>query len=241
MITYGFNVANQIRFREEHAFAQANGFKILQLWFDRNGLSLHDLDDVIDVHKSSIETILHVVAGVGELVEVLSSAVPLAKSLGHEQIIIHPTNSNSKPSDLHRELMSAGESIELILERNQLTPYFENNSKLENVFQTVENVNSFYSAFDWAGSLLDVAHMDSYEHLQALAKIRMPKFLHIADRHLENVHEHLTLGEGNIDFNRVFRECLNGFEGKAIFEVPWNPAARLTSLQYLKNIEKFLM
>ena len=67
--------------------------------------------------------------------------------------------------------------------------------------------------------LIDVAHIDNYEHLKSMLKIRMPKILHIADRHLEQIHEHLPIGQGNIDYKYIFTNILNGFDGKIVLEI----------------------
>ena len=46
MITYGFNVSNKIKYIEEEKFALENNFSILQVWFDKNGLSLSEYDNI---------------------------------------------------------------------------------------------------------------------------------------------------------------------------------------------------
>lgn len=43
--------------------------------------------------------------------------------------------------------------------------------------------------------------------------------LHVADKHYNVIHEHLSLGYGNLDFNYIFEKLLNKFRGNIILEV----------------------
>lgn len=52
-----------------------------------------------------------------------------------------------------------------------------------------------------------------------MVEIKMPKILHVADRRMEIIHEHLPIGQGNIDYSYIFTNILNNFDGKIILEV----------------------
>jgi sugar phosphate isomerase/epimerase len=67
--------------------------------------------------------------------------------------------------------------------------------------------------------LLDIAHIDSYEHLERIIAIKFPKCIHLADKHFSAVHEHLPIGQGELDFDRILYRYLKGYDGKIIFEV----------------------
>ncbi|MBZ9623824.1 sugar phosphate isomerase/epimerase [Clostridium sp. FP2] len=67
--------------------------------------------------------------------------------------------------------------------------------------------------------LLDIAHIDSYEHHKSMITVKMPKILYIADRHLEVIHEHIPIGQGNIDFKYIFTNILKDFHGKVVLEI----------------------
>lgn len=67
--------------------------------------------------------------------------------------------------------------------------------------------------------LVDIAHIYSYEHLKEMVSIKIPKILHIADKHFDIIHEHLPLGRGEIDFMYIFDKILCNYEGRIIFEV----------------------
>ncbi|WP_052447308.1 hypothetical protein [Clostridium polynesiense] len=67
--------------------------------------------------------------------------------------------------------------------------------------------------------LLDIAHIDDYNHLEKIIKVKFSKCIHIADKHFNVKHEHLPIGQGELDFEVVFNTCLKGYTGKIIFEV----------------------
>ena len=101
----------------------------------------------------------------------------------------------------------------------EITVYLENNSKLDPIFQKAEEIEYIFSENPQAEFLIDIAHMDSYEHLKALVNIKYPKILHLTDKRFSEIHEHLPVGQGEIDFEKVFKEILKDFEGRIIFEV----------------------
>jgi hypothetical protein len=93
MVIYGFNVSNTIPIEDEITFAQKNDFSILQLWFDRYGLSIKDKKSIDALVGCKIETVLHVAANIGEFGKLIDSALPIVKKLNHKSLIIHPTMS----------------------------------------------------------------------------------------------------------------------------------------------------
>ena len=100
-----------------------------------------------------------------------------------------------------------------------ITIFLENNSKLDPIFTNINEIEIMFKEIPQLEFLIDLAHIDSYEHLKQMVDIKMPKILHIADRHLGVVHEHLPIGEGNIDFKYTFDNILNHFNGKIILEI----------------------
>jgi sugar phosphate isomerase/epimerase len=157
--------------------------------------------------------------------------------LNHHEIIIHPfcrdaQNDNGVDRLCDRIAYTLG-----YFAPNDITVYLENNSRLDPRFQTVEEVELVLRRNPRLEFLLDVAHIDSYEHLQALVNVKMPKALHIADRHLEVVHEHLPIGQGNIDYESIFKTVLHDFQGKIILEIIQSSEDILNSKRL---VEKYL-
>jgi sugar phosphate isomerase/epimerase len=67
--------------------------------------------------------------------------------------------------------------------------------------------------------VLELAHIDNYDHLQQIINIKYPKCLHIADKHFSVKYEHLPIGKGDLDFQRIFSKYLTHFEGRIILEI----------------------
>ena len=76
-----------------------------------------------------------------------------------------------------------------------------------------------YDADSYVEQLLDIAHIDSYEHLKEIIEVKYPKCLHVAGKHFSKEHEHLSLTQGDIDYNLVFKQYLQNFDGRIILEV----------------------
>ncbi|WFA09060.1 hypothetical protein [Tissierella sp. Yu-01] len=41
----------------------------------------------------------------------------------------------------------------------------------------------------------------------------------MADKHFSVIHEHLPIGQGDLDFQKIFNNYVKGYNGKIIFEV----------------------
>lgn len=55
--------------------------------------------------------------------------------------------------------------------------------------------------------------------MQKIIEVKFPKCLHIADKRFTIDHEHLPIGQGELDFELIFQKYLKGYNGKIIFEV----------------------
>lgn len=234
MIRYGFNVSNEIKFKEEEHFALENNFSVLQVWFDKDGLGLTENDTIHDIEKSKVKTILHISVAINDIYEVFELAIPVLDALKHKEVIVHIIDGAVKEKFHDRAKNEMSYWIPFLSEKG-IKIYFENNSKLDNVLQTVDDIDDFFKTFPNAGFLIDVAHIDNYDHLNNLVRVKSPEYLHLSDRHLELIHEHLTIGDGNINFSRVFQEHLTNFDGTIIFEVPWTASSRKLSKDIIQS------
>lgn len=86
--------------------------------------------------------------------------------------------------------------------------------------------------------LLDLAHINDYEVLKQIVKVKMSKVLHIADRHFDVIHEYLPIGQGDIDFEYVFSNILTGFQGKVILEIIQSEEDIINSKQGIENLNE---
>lgn len=217
----GRNVRWYNRYLDEVNFCKENGFELLQVWYDANGIALlKDVEPLRVIKESEFPTIIHAVIDLTEFDEHIPKVLDVLRYLGHREVIIHPVCEKEEIGihSIHTLSQKVGYALEVFRE-NGITLYLENNSKLDPIFQTVEEIQLVFNQNPQLELLIDIAHIDNYEHLRQMKEIKMPKVLHVSDRHLEEIHEHLPLGKGNIDFRIVFQDILSDFDGKVIFEI----------------------
>lgn len=219
------------RYEEELEFAQNNKFQFMQIWYDKNGIALKkDLNPIEIIKKCKFPTIIHAVLDINEFEEHVPKLIGIIKYLGHNELIIHPICESEEinPKTIYKLSEKVRFALEE-LEKENITLYLENNSRLDPVFNESNEIEIMFSTNPNLQFLLDIAHIDNYEHLKSMLKIKMPKILHIADRHLEQIHEHLPIGQGNIDYKYIFTNILNGFDGKIILEIVQSSNDLITS------------
>ena len=145
----------------------------------------------------------------------------ILKFLRHDEVIIHPV---CLPASLINcdTIHILSERIKKITEMyfvEGIKVYIENNGREVPLNYTPEDLTIIFNDSPKAELLLDIAHIDNYEHLQKIINVKYPKCLHIADRHFSIGHEHLPIGQGDINFQYIFKKYLNNFDGKIIFEI----------------------
>src|SRR5690606_37455790 len=115
--------------------------------------------------------------------------------LGHKQLIIHPVCNSGQITDrtIH-ELAYNMQNVVDQLKHCGITVFIENNSKLDPIFASPEELKVIFACAPELELLLDIAHMNNIEHLKGLVSVKRPKILHVADRRLEKMHEHLPIG-----------------------------------------------
>jgi len=225
-------------YRAEVQFARDYGFNFVQIWYDDKGLNLKQIEEMIPViQDEGFPAIIHALLDVNEIPNHITVLTELLTKLGHKQLIIHPICYSEPITDntIYKLAHSMGEVVEQ-LKSYDITVFIENNSKLNPIFTSAEELKIMFSHVPELEFLLDIAHMDSIEHLKELVSVKMPRILHVADRRLEEIHEHLPIGQGNIDFKRVFSEVLNRFNGKVIFEIVQGNDEVVAAKKYFINI-----
>lgn len=221
MIEFGCLARYFNKYTQEVQFAKNNGFEFMQLWYDRNGIALkEDAKPLEAIKENKFPTIIHAVLDINEIEEHIPELMKILKYLGHKDLIIHPICKSEKITNqtIYKLSDKVKKAFNLLSNEN-IKLYIENNSRLDPIFNTVEEIEILFRGNPGVEFILDIAHIDDYKHLEDMIKIKMPKILHVADRHLENIHEHLPIGEGNIDYKHIFTNILSRFEGKVIFEI----------------------
>jgi len=221
MITYGCLAHFDHYFNDDVIFAKRYGFTFLQIWYDRNGIILKkETNPVETIKNANFPFIIHAVLDITEFEQHIIKLVKLLKDLDQREIIIHPVckneNINSKTNlKLRDKVINAND----IFRQNNIILHLENNSKLDPIFSSFEDIKEILMDIKDIQIILDIAHMESYDHIRNIVAIREPKYLHIADRHLEVIHEHLPIGNGNINFEKIFNEILLKNDYKIVLEI----------------------
>ncbi len=221
MIEYGCLAHYDHFISDDIQLAKNNNFGFLQIWYDKDGISLNKENNKIEsLINSNYPCIIHAVLDINEF----DFHIPILKSilskLGHKELIIHPI-CISQPIDKNTiyKLSSKINNAHSVLSEDKVKLYIENNSKLDPIVNSTRDLQIVFTENIDVELLLDIAHIDNYVHLQEIVKIKQPKILHIADRNLENIHEHLPLGQGNIDFDYIFTNILHDYYGRIILEI----------------------
>jgi len=221
LIKYGCLAHFDHLLADDIKFAKENGFTFLQVWYDKNGISLNKEKDPLEsLIDSKFPFIIHAVLDITEMFEHFINLVEILKKCRLTDIIIHPVcKTNIIQGDANVYLSKEIKRVVEIAKRNNISVFLENNSKLDRIFSSYDEINKVLTDNPELNLLFDIAHMESYEQVKNIGIKYKPKLIHIADRDLKNVHEHLPIGKGNIDFNRVLFDLIDNREYKIILEI----------------------
>ncbi|MGG7076570.1 TIM barrel protein [Clostridium sardiniense] len=228
------------RYEDEVIFAKENKFDFMQLWYDNKGLCLHEDDkEFVDtINEYKFPTIIHAVLNINEFKEHIPKLLDILNKLNHKELIIHPICENEAIDE--KTIYKLDESIKYaldILVTNSIMVYLENNSKLDPIFTDTHEIEKIFNQNKELEFLLDIAHIDNINHLEEMIAIKKPKILHIADRRFNVVHEHLPIGNGDIDFQYIFSNLLREYNGKIILEIVDSDLDIINSKKIIENLK----
>ena len=238
MIKYGCLARFFNEYVREIEFAKNNNFDFMQLWYDNKGLYVNKERDenVANLKDYKFPSIIHAVLDINDFRIHIPKLKNILESLNHKELIIHPVCESEEITKFSNKRLSDEIKFALDYLGSEIKVYLENNSKFDPIFQTSDEIAYVFSENPQAEFIIDIAHMDSYEHLKKLVSIKYPKLLHLADKRFAEIHEHLPVGDGEIDFQIVFDEILNDFKGGIIFEVFQNDNAIIQSKKIIEEI-----
>lgn len=227
------------KYEDEVKFAKDNNINFMQLWYDKDGIGLHkDKEPKVDVIKSKLfPTIIHAVLDINEFDEHIPILIEHAKSLGHKELIIHPVCKSEKITDqtIYKLCDKVATALDY-MRQNGITLYLENNSLLDPIFTTKKELEIMFDRNNDLEFLLDIAHIQSYDHLCNLIEVKRPNILHIADKHFNVIHEHLPLGQGELNYQHIFNNILTNYDGKIIIEIVDSDEDIVDAMKCIKNI-----
>ncbi len=222
MITIGRSVRWFNDYKEEVLFSQQNGFDFMQVWFHKGKILIDRADEPKAQYfkKMNFPIIFHAVFDVDDFITFGNQLIDLVKYFDHKEVIIHPVCEDKPITDQTiYELSDNISNLSRIFTDMGVILYIENNSVIDTINYTPHDLKAVFDRNPDIELLLDLAHIDSYEHLQQIIDIKYPKCLHIADKHFSVKHEHLPVGKGDIDFDLIFSKYLFDFDGKVILEI----------------------
>jgi len=238
MIKYGCLAHFDHYYLDDIEFAKQNGFSFLQVWYDNKGIILRkEINPIESLKSNNFPFIIHAVLDICEFEEQISKLNQILGYLNQKELIIHPvcknekidTNTNTKLSKLIKKTINE-------FKYDGINVYLENNSKLDPIFSSFEDIQEVIIDNPELELLFDIAHMESYEQIVKVNGLRNPKILHIADRNLSTIHEHLEIGKGNIDFVKIFNEILTGNEYRIILEIVESDTVIIKSKNIINEI-----
>lgn len=222
MITLGRGVRWFNDYQNEVEFSKKNGFDFMQVWFKNGVIPIDSLPEPREKYIKDIgfPIILHAVFTLGDFDEYGERLLEILEYLEHSEVIIHPVCRKSVIEINLADVLS--EKVFYFTEKARekgITVYLENNSVIDGMHYTKEDIRTLFDKCSYTEQLLDVAHIDNYEHLEQIISVKFPKCLHVAGKHFDVKHEHLALTQGDIDYALVFQKYLKNYDGRIILEV----------------------
>jgi sugar phosphate isomerase/epimerase len=218
----------EIPFKAEVSFSLENNFDIIQLWYHKGIIDMtYESDPVSAIKNSGINTIIHGAFDINDFDKYEDDFINKLIELKMHEVILHPMIKSETVNNVTDKVL-----VEKVLgmcnklNNLNITVYIENNHSHMQSFYTPDQWKYFWSlAPKNTEFLLDIVHVlfcDDYDHLKELVNIKYPKALHVADTvkgMVGSKHTHLPIGNGIIDFEKIFNEILPNYDGLIIMEI----------------------
>ncbi|SHI84396.1 sugar phosphate isomerase/epimerase [Thermoclostridium caenicola] len=171
MIRFGCLARYFNDYKHEVQFAKDNGFSFMQIWYDNRGLNQKPIEELLPVIvDEGFPAIIHALLDINEIPNHIMILKELLNKLGHDQLIIHPICRSEPITDKSiYKLADIMQKVVRELKPCGITVFVENNSRLDPIFTSPEELRIMFSCVPELELLLDVAHMDNIEHLKELA------------------------------------------------------------------------
>lgn len=222
MITIGRTIRWYNNYIDEVNFCKENGFDFIQIWFKDGQIVLDNIPEpkIEYIKKIGFPVIYHAVFTPADFDLYGDTLLDMVEFLCDTEVIVHPVYDKTLVTDkTELELVEKAVEFSRKAKNRGITWYLENNSVIDKFHYKREELQMLYDADSYVEQLLDIAHIDNYEHLKEIIDVKYPKCLHVAGKHFNKEHEHLSLTQGDIDYNLVFKQHLQDFDGRIILEV----------------------
>ena len=241
MVKKGISLSFKENYLDEIDYVRSLGFEFFQIWFINGTINVETLQEPKEeaIKDAKFPIILHVLFDLPDFEKYSKKLLYLIDYFEHKEVIIHPvckTEQITKNTIFQLERKIGIIYKELKIRNVKL--YVENNSVIDGFFNTVSDLRIIFDKYQDIGLLLDIAHINNYDHLKEIVQMRFPECIHITDKHFGISHEHLPLGEGELDFNMIFGNILKGYDGRIILEIIHSKNAIEKSNKILEKIFK---
>ena len=221
MIQKGMALRFNENYINEIEFAKKLNFEFFQIWFFNGTLSVNSIQEPKQnkIKEYGFPIIIHAVFDINDFEKNGHKLLELVDYFDHKEVIIHPVCISEEITN--KTIFKLLEQITLIhqkLKKRHIKLYVENNSIIDGFFNSVDELKIIFDSNPEIGLLLDLAHINDYNHLRNIIKMRKPECIHIADKRFGVPHEHLALGDGDLNFDMIFKEIIPGFNGRIILE-----------------------
>ncbi|MDO5843782.1 MAG: sugar phosphate isomerase/epimerase family protein [Methanocorpusculum sp.] len=158
-----------------------------------------------------------------------------------DTVVLHPGYlspvSRYDPAPAWKNHKDACVRLGKIADRFGVTACLENMPALEDFFcRDPYELDGFVDGVEGMGITLDIGHANTTENLNDYLKLILPKasHMHIHDNHGKR-DEHLPLGYGNIDWEKIMPKIKKDYHGEIIVVEGRNPKEGKLSLEFLKE------
>ena len=238
MVSIGRGIRWYNDYQHEVDFCLANNFEFMQLWYKDGEILVNNIPEpkVEYIKKVGFPVIIHAVFDPEDFSKYGDELLGIVEYLGMHEVIIHPVSEKTPVND-NTEYQLV-EQVKIFSEKAKnrgIIWYLENNSVVDTFHYNKNDLSVVFQSDSYVEQLLDVAHIDNYQHLEEIIDVKFPKCLHVAGKHFNVPHEHLPLNEGDIDYKFVFRDFLNGYKGRVILEVDGNDEELIMSKRIIEE------
>lgn len=241
MISIGRGIRWYNDYKTEVDFCIENGFEFMQLWFKDGTILVNDILEPKEKYLKEIgfPVIIHAVFDPEDFEKYGDSLLEIVEYLEMNEVIVHPVCEKKPVDDATENQLALQVKIFSEKARNKgILWYLENNSVVDTFHYKKEDLKVVYQSDSYVEQLLDVAHIDNYQHLKEIIDVKFPKCLHVAGKHFDVPHEHLSLMEGDIDYKKVFQDYLKGYQGRVILEVDGSDEELIHSKKIIEDAIK---
>ena len=238
ILWHGLNT-KWIDYDTEIEFCKKHNFSCMQITYKDGELQCDNLSNPKEeaILEADFPIIIHALFKIEDYDKYTKDLLRILKYLSHREVIIHPV---CKPSLINRntiyKLSECNKKITDIFLSEGITVYIENNAKSVPLNYTSEDIKIILNDSPATELILDISHIDDYDHLRDIINVKCPKMLHIADRYFSVEHEHLPIGEGDINFELIFSKFLSDFNGKVILEISEDKNVIIDSLTKIQKV-----